>query len=88
LENAAKNTDELVIGYGNWSRNSNVINTTPTPGIGIRRRLEKHFKIVTVSEYMTSQKCPCCKQEQSLKKHVIENKEVNRKRCGDITTPT
>jgi hypothetical protein len=81
IANAAKKTDELVIGYGNWGRNPNLKNTAPTPGIGVRRRLEKHFKTVTVSEYMTSQNCPCCKKEQSLKKHVINNREIHHLLC-------
>lgn len=72
-ENAAKTADNLVIAWGNWGKNPNALKgCCPTPGIGIRRRMESFFDTVTVCEYMTSQTCPCCR-EQSLKKYTRSN---------------
>ena len=69
LENASKKTDQLVIGWGNWGKNPNVIKgCCPTPGIGIRRRMECYFRTVTICEHLTSQTCPCCNTEKTLEK--------------------
>jgi len=46
--------------YGNWGRNPNLRHQAPTPGIGLRRRLHKHFYTVTVNEQMTSSVCNHC----------------------------
>jgi hypothetical protein len=81
IENARKATNQLVIGYGNWGANPNLRRNAPTPGIGLRRRFEKHFQVVIVNEYMTSQKCPCCKEEKSLKKHKMNGNEIHHLLC-------
>lgn len=74
VENALKETEDLVIGWGNWGKNPNALKgCCPTPGIGIRRRFESFFDTVTVCEHLTSQTCPCCQTEKSLKKMKREN---------------
>ena len=61
LENAQKETDDMVIGWGNWGKNPNALKgKAPTPGIGIRRRFESKFETMTINEHNTSQECPCC----------------------------
>jgi len=61
IANASKSQDNLTIAWGNWGKNPNALkNGAPTPGIGIRRRFEKEFKIVVTCEHLTSQNCPCC----------------------------
>jgi len=61
LENAKLGEGSvLVIGYGNWGRTPNLKNNQPTPGIGIRRRIQKKISTVTTCEQYTSQTCPCC----------------------------
>ena len=68
-DNSAKASNKLIIGWGNWGRNPNALKgCCPTPGIGIRRRMESFFETVTICEHMTSQTCPCCKTVSSLKK--------------------
>lgn len=73
--NALKETTNLVIGWGDWGKNPNLRGNDPTPGIGIRRRFESHFKTRTVNEFLTSQTCPCCKQERVLKNPSINGFE-------------
>ena len=51
---------ELVLVYGNWGRNPNLKGTKPTPGIGLRRVLDRCFRTLTLWEAYTSQVCPCC----------------------------
>lgn len=76
LKNAKNETNELVIGWGNWGKNPNALKgSAPTPGIGIRRRFEGYFQTRTVCEHMTSQTCPCCKESRTLKKYGIGGKE-------------
>lgn len=72
--NASKGGMGIIIGWGNWGKAPNAIKgCCPTPGIGIRRRFESRFKTVTVDEHMTSQTCPCCSNERSLKKAKIND---------------
>ena len=40
--------------YGNWSRSSQMKNFMPTPGLGIKRLLNKRFIILDIDEYKTS----------------------------------
>lgn len=67
--------NDFIIAWGNWGRNPNIKNNAPSPGIGIRRRFHSFFETITVPENGTSQGCPCCKTEKSLKKVTINNIE-------------
>ena len=87
IANASKSQDNLTIAWGNWGKNPNALkNGAPTPGIGIRRRFEKEFKVVVTCEHLTSQNCPCCGSQRSLKKpslnglvrhHLLRCENVN-----------
>jgi hypothetical protein len=48
--------------YGDWGRNPNLKNQGPTPGIGLRRKINTLYNTITVSEHYTSKTCPCCKE--------------------------
>jgi hypothetical protein len=82
-KNIAKCHDEIVkknvelvhfqnvnIYYGNWGRNPNMKNQAPTPGIGLRRKIDKRFSTTTVCEKFTSKTCPRCKQ-RSLENPIL-----------------
>ena len=49
-----KNDYQLVIFYGNYSRNHMMKGCVPCPGIGLKRLMSKHFIIIEVDEYLTS----------------------------------
>ena len=51
-----KSGKQLLIFYGDYSRTSQMKGCVPSPNIGIKRLLAKHFLIVEVDEYLTSQK--------------------------------
>jgi len=71
--NASKSQNHLTIAWGNWGKTPNALkNGAPTPGIGIRRRFEKEFKVVVTCEHLTSQNCPCCGSQRSLKKPSLK----------------
>ena len=73
VKNASKSQDHLTIAWGNWGKTPNALkNGAPTPGIGIRRRFEKEFKVVVTCEHLTSQNCPCCGSQRSLKKPSLK----------------
>lgn len=61
------NFKDYVIGWGNWGKSSNLKGTSPSPGIGIRRKMSSYFTTVIINEHLTSQICPCCRQEKVLK---------------------
>jgi hypothetical protein len=50
-----------IIGYGDWGRNPNLKNNTPSPGIGFRRRMVVYFQTLTVNEYLTYTNMPLFK---------------------------
>ena len=45
---------KLLIGYGNWSRSSQMKGFMSTPGLGLRRLISQRFEIKVVDEYNTS----------------------------------
>jgi hypothetical protein len=54
-----KSQSNVLLVYGSWGRNPNCLKSNaPTPGIGLRRRLHKIFKTITLDERGTSIICP------------------------------
>jgi hypothetical protein len=47
--------DKVVIVFGNWSHSTQMSGCRPSPGKGLRRMLNKHFRILTIWEGYTSQ---------------------------------
>ncbi len=46
--------NDVVIVIGNWGRNPNIKHCAPTPGIGLKRILAKHFELFEIDEFRTS----------------------------------
>ena len=55
----------ILIGYGNWSRSTQMRHTMPTMGIGLRKLIHKRYDTLTINEHNTSQKC--CEYYNDLK---------------------
>ena len=55
-------TKDAIILWGNWGRNPNLKHQPPTPGVGLRRVVDKTFKTFTVDEYRTSSLCFACEE--------------------------
>ena len=53
-EKFKRNNKEIVLIYGDWSRNNQMRGCISTPCIGLKRLLSKHFKIYNIDEYKTS----------------------------------
>ena len=50
----------VLIGYGNWSRSTQMKNIMPTMNKGLRKLIHKKYDTITINEYYTSQKCCEC----------------------------
>lgn len=81
-----KYKENICLAYGDWSSGSNQMkNYIPTKRIGLRRMLEKNFKVVLVDEYLTSKTCNACKEETY---HPIKHKNPRPKKEGLIEVHT
>ena len=52
--------DNVLIGYGNWSRDTQMKHIMPTMNKGLRKLIHKKYDTITINEYYTSQKCCEC----------------------------
>ena len=55
--------ENMLIGYGNWSRSSQMKHTMPTMNKGLRKVIHKRYDTITINEFYTSQKCCECRQK-------------------------
>ena len=67
----------ILIGYGNWSRDTQMKHFMPTMNKGLRKQIHKKYDTITINEFNTSKKCCHCYNEM---KHYRDekNKEVYR----------
>jgi hypothetical protein len=52
--------ENILIGYGNWSRSTQMKHIMPTMNKGLRKLIHKKYDTITINEYYTSQKCCEC----------------------------
>ena len=52
--------ENLLIGYGNWSRDTQMKHFMPTMNKGLRKLIHKKYDTITVNECMTSKTCCRC----------------------------
>lgn len=58
---------DVVLGWGNWSRSSQMKGCMSTPGKGLRKIVSKRFTTYLVDEYKTSKICNWCDKELNNK---------------------
>lgn len=75
----------IIIGYGNWSRSTQMKNFFPTPCKGFRNLIASRFKIVIVDEFKTSMICNKTGHEMEKWKYNINGK---LKECHKVLTST
>ena len=63
--------ENILIGYGNWSRSSQMKYTMPTMNKGLRKLIHKKYDTITINEFYTSQKC--CECRKDLKHYKDKN---------------
>jgi hypothetical protein len=69
--------ENLLIGYGNWSRDTQMKFFMPTMNKGIRKLIHKKYDTITINECNTSKKCCDCYKDLDYYKDK-ENKKVFR----------
>ena len=69
--------ENLLIGYGNWSRSTQMKHFMPTMNKGLRKLIHKKYDTITINECNTSKKCCGCHNNLSYYKDK-ENKDVFR----------
>ena len=52
--------ENILVGYGNWSRITQMKHIMPTMNKGLRKLIHKKYDTLTINEYYTSQKCCEC----------------------------
>ena len=63
--------ENILIGYGNWSRISQMKYIMPTLNKGLRKLIHKKYDTITINEFYTSQKC--CECRKDLKHYKDKN---------------
>ena len=78
--------ENILIGYGNWSRSSQMKYIMPTMNKGLRKLIHKRYDTVTINECNTSKKC--CECDNDLKKYKDNNgNDVHRLQiCSDCVS--
>jgi hypothetical protein len=69
--------ENLLIGYGNWSRDTQMKFFMPTMNKGLRKLIHKKYDTITINECNTSKKCCDCHKYLEYYKDK-ENKKVFR----------
>jgi hypothetical protein len=69
--------EKLLIGYGNWSRDTQMKFFMPTMNKGLRKIIHKKYDTITINECNTSKKCCDCHKDLEYYKDK-ENKKVFR----------
>jgi hypothetical protein len=79
-----KNGKKILIGYGDYSRVSQMKGCISSPNIGIKKLLEKRFDIIEVNEFNTSKL-----YNKTLKEleNVIVRRKKHSKHLHEILTP-
>ena len=78
------NNKKLLILFGNWSRDTAMKGTIPTPNIGFKKLLLKRFQIFEINEYNTSKIYNKTFRELE---NVIVRKNKHKKHLHEILTP-
>ena len=76
IEKVYGNKEDIVIGYGDWSQDKQMKHLIPSSNIGLRRKIEKRYKVFLVNEYRTSKLCSCCNKE--LKNYKMSNEDIKK----------
>ena len=69
--------ENILIGYGNWSRSTQMKQFMPTMNKGLRKLIHKKYDTITINECNTSKKCCDCNKDLEYYKDK-ENKKVFR----------
>jgi len=80
IKNTYGDNNEIVIVYGDWSRQTQMKNHVPTIGKGMKNIISRQFKTVLINEYNTSKKCCNCSNnlEHVDMEYVVKKNKLKR----------
>ena len=73
--------NNILIGYGNWSRSTLMKHFMPTMNKGLRKQIHKKYDTITINECNTSKKCCECNNDLSYYRHSDGNKQFRLLVC-------
>jgi len=79
--------ENILIGYGNWSRSTQMKHFMPTMNKGLRKQIHKKYDTITINECNTSKKCCECNNDLSYYKHGNGNKQFRLLVCSGCVRP-
>ena len=79
--------ENILIGYGNWSRGTQMKHFMPTMNKGLRKQIHKKYDTITINECNTSKKCCECHNDLSYYKHGNGNKQFRLLVCSGCVRP-
>jgi hypothetical protein len=75
--------DNILIGYGNWSRNTQMKHFMPTMNKGLRKQIHKKYDTITINECNTSKKCCECHNNLDYYRHKNGDKQFRLLTCSN-----
>ena len=79
--------DNILIGYGNWSRSTQMKHFMPTMNKGLRKQIHKKYDTITINECNTSKKCCECNNDLSYYQDSDGNKQFRLLVCSGCVRP-
>jgi hypothetical protein len=79
--------DNILIGYGNWSRSTQMKHFMPTMNKGLRKYIHKKYDTITINECNTSKKCCECNNDLSYYKNSKGNNQFRLLVCSGCVRP-
>ena len=80
-------SENILIGYGNWSRDTQMNHFMPTMNKGLRKVIHKKYDTITINECNTSKKCCECNNDLSYYRHSDGSKQFRLLVCSGCVRP-
>ena len=77
----------ILIGYGNWSRSTQMKHFMPTMNKGLRKLIHKKYDTITINECNTSKKCCECYNDLEYYKDNNNKKVFRLLTCSECVRP-
>ena len=78
--------ENILIGYGNWSRSSQMKYFMPTMNKGLRKLIHKKYDTITINECNTSKKCCDCNNDLEYYKDNEGKKVFRLLKCSNCVS--
>ena len=79
--------EKILIGYGNWSRSTQMKHFMPTMNKGLRKQIHKKYDTITINECNTSKKCCECHNNLEYYRHKNGEKQFRLLVCSNCVRP-